>query len=185
MSSLESKRILKVPERSLSIFWHYGCPMYTSRKLHIKFQIYTFLGSAPHPICLQSVIMESKMTLVVPERSLGGFWHCGCSKDTSRKLHINFLGSVPFAMFIQSVIMESKDADGYWEESWWFLTWWLPQEYIRTLYRNVVPLVNNRFVHLTTVQTKTSFGVSLFVKHRLLSGSERWLSASLLLKTCR
>ena len=28
---------------------------------------------APSPMCLQSVIMESKMTLEVPERSLHGF----------------------------------------------------------------------------------------------------------------
>ena len=30
------------------------------------------------------------MLLVVPERSLGGFQHNGCPKDTSRKLHIYF-----------------------------------------------------------------------------------------------
>ena len=35
-------------------------------------------------MCLQSIIMESKRSLVVPDRSLGG-----CPKDT-RKLHINF-----------------------------------------------------------------------------------------------
>ena len=34
--------------------------------------------------------MEPKRTLVAPERSLGGFGHGGCPKDTSRKLHINF-----------------------------------------------------------------------------------------------
>ena len=47
----------------------------TSRKLHINFHISTFLGSAPSPMCLQSVIMESKRTLEVPERTLSGFWH--------------------------------------------------------------------------------------------------------------
>ena len=41
-------------------------PKDASRKLHINFQIFTFLGSAPSSMCLQSVIMES------------------------RKLHINF-----------------------------------------------------------------------------------------------
>ena len=50
-----------------------GCPQDTSRKLRINFQVSTFLGSAPSPMCLQSVIMESKRTLEVPDRSLGGF----------------------------------------------------------------------------------------------------------------
>ena len=54
-----------------------------------------------------------------------------------------------------------------------------------TLYGNVVPPVNYHFLHLTPVQTETSFGVSLFVKHRLLSRSGQGLSASLLFKTCR
>ena len=35
----------------------------TSRKLHINFHTSSFLGSAPSPMCLQSVIMESKRTL--------------------------------------------------------------------------------------------------------------------------
>ena len=39
----------------------------------INFQISTCLGSAPSPMCLQSIIMESKRTLEVPGRSLGGF----------------------------------------------------------------------------------------------------------------
>ena len=90
VSSLESKWMLEVPERSLSSFWHNGCPKDTSRKLHLNFPISTFLGSAPSPMCLQIILMESKRTLVVPERSLGGFWHGGCPKYTSRKLPINF-----------------------------------------------------------------------------------------------
>ena len=57
--------------------------------------------------------MESKRTLEVPDRSLGGFRHGGCLRDTSRKLHSNFqnstcLGSAPSHMCLQSVIMESK-----------------------------------------------------------------------------
>ena len=57
--------------------------------------------------------MESKRTLEVPDRSLGGFGHGGCLKDASRKLHINFqtstcLGSAPSLMCLQNVIMESK-----------------------------------------------------------------------------
>ena len=104
--------------KSLGGFWHGGCPKDTPRKLHINFQIATCLGSAPSPLCLQSVIMEFKRTIEVPERSLGGFWpggfwHGGCLKDTSRKLHINFqistcLGSASSPMCLQSVIMESK-----------------------------------------------------------------------------
>ena len=43
---------------------------------------------------LQSVIqvsfLESKWTLVVPERSLDDSWQTGCLKDASGKLHINF-----------------------------------------------------------------------------------------------
>ena len=43
---------------------------------------------------LQSVIqvssLESKRTLVVPERTLCGILHNGCPKDTLRKLYINF-----------------------------------------------------------------------------------------------
>ena len=53
------------------------------------------------------------------------------------------------------------------------------------LYEIVVPLVNYHFLHLTPVQTETSFGVSLFAKHRLLSRSGQGLSASLFFKTCR
>ncbi len=75
-------------------FWHGGCVKDTLRKLHISFQISTCLGSAPSPMCLQSVIMKSKRTLEVPERSLGGFWDGGCLKDTSRKIHINFQVSI-------------------------------------------------------------------------------------------
>ena len=48
-------------------------PKDTPSKLHINFQICTCLESVSSPMCLQSVIMESKRTLKVPERSLGGF----------------------------------------------------------------------------------------------------------------
>ena len=41
--------------------------------LHINFHISTLLGSATSPMCLQSVSMESKRTLEVPERILDGF----------------------------------------------------------------------------------------------------------------
>ena len=110
---LESKMMLEVPERSLGSFRHNGCPKQTTRKLHINFLISTYLGSGPSPMCLQSVIMESKRMLVVPERSLCGSGHGGCPKDTSRKLHIIFqvstcLGRALSHMCIQSVIMESK-----------------------------------------------------------------------------
>ena len=72
-----------------------------------------YLESAPSPMCLQSVILESKRTLEVPERSLGAFWDGWCLKDTSRKLHINVqvstcLGSAPSPMCLQNVIIESK-----------------------------------------------------------------------------
>ena len=90
VSSLESKRTLEAPERSLGGFWHGGCFKDTSRKLHNNFQISTCLGRAPSPLYLLSVIMESKRTLEFPERSLGGIWYGGCLKDTSRKLHIYF-----------------------------------------------------------------------------------------------
>ena len=62
-----------LPERSLSGFWDGGCPQDTSRKLRINFQIFTCPGNSPSPMCLQSVIMESKRTLEVPDRSLGSF----------------------------------------------------------------------------------------------------------------
>ena len=77
VSSLKSWRRLEVPERSLGGFWHSGCPKNTSWKLHINFNISTFLGSTPSFMCLHDVVMESKMTLVVPNRCLGGFWHVG------------------------------------------------------------------------------------------------------------
>ena len=73
VSSVESERTLKVPERSLGGFCNGVCLKDTSRKLRINFQISTCLGSAPSPMCLLSVLMESKRTLEVPERSLGGF----------------------------------------------------------------------------------------------------------------
>ena len=68
VSSLESKRMLVVPE-SLGGFWHNGCPKPTSRKLHINFKIIILLESGTALMCLQSFIMESKRMLVVPERS--------------------------------------------------------------------------------------------------------------------
>jgi len=49
VSSMESERTLLVPEMSVNIFWHTGCPKDTSRKLHINFQISTFLESSPTP----------------------------------------------------------------------------------------------------------------------------------------
>ena len=89
VSSLKSTRMLKVPERSVGGIWHIGCPKETLGKLHINFHIYTILESTPSLRCLQSIIMEPKRMLEVPERSLGGFWHTGCPKDASRLLHIN------------------------------------------------------------------------------------------------
>ena len=70
---MESKRTLVVPESSLGGFRHNGYPKDISRKLRINFQVSTLQGSVSSPMCLQSVIMESKRTLEVPERSLGGF----------------------------------------------------------------------------------------------------------------
>ena len=123
VSSLESKRTLVVPERIFDSFWHNGCLKDTSRKLHINFHINTFLGNAPSPMCLQSVIMESKRTLEVPERSLGCFWHNGWPKDTSRKLHINFqfytcLGSASTPGFSGA---SSKCHPWGLRGRWWFL----------------------------------------------------------------
>ena len=74
----------------MNVFEKNRWPKDTLRKLHINFRICTYLESAPSPMCLQSIIMESKRTLKVPHRSLRGFWHKGCPKDTSRKLGINF-----------------------------------------------------------------------------------------------
>ena len=87
---MESKRMLVVPDRSLGGVWHGGCPKDISRKLRINCQVCTFLGSAPSTMCLQSIIMESKRMLDLPERSLGGFFYGGSLQDKSRKLHINF-----------------------------------------------------------------------------------------------
>jgi hypothetical protein len=70
---MESKRTLGVPEMSFSGFWHNGCHKNTSRKLHINFQISICLASAPYPTCLHNVIMESKRTVEVPDRSLDDF----------------------------------------------------------------------------------------------------------------
>ena len=104
---MESKRTLQVLDMSLGGSWYTRCPKDTSRKLHINFQVFTFLESGPtsrfsrvlskcHPWSLrgrwrfltgvlvvfdmvdvsslhQSVIMESKKTVEVPERRLGGF----------------------------------------------------------------------------------------------------------------
>ena len=120
---MESKRTLMVPERSLGGFWHNGCTKDTLRKLYINFYISTCLGIAPSPMCLQRVIMESKRTLVVPERSLGGFWHNGCTKDTLRKLYINFhiftcLGSGQTPVFSRK---SSKCLPWSLGGCWWFL----------------------------------------------------------------
>ena len=74
-SSKESKRTLVVPERSLDGFWHNEYPVYTSRKVCINCQIFTFLRSGLTPGFSRASAKESKRTLVVPERSLDGFWH--------------------------------------------------------------------------------------------------------------
>ena len=146
VSSLESKRLLEVPERSLGGFPRGGCLNDTSRKIHINFQVSTVLesgltpgysiatskchpwslrgrrkilrgvlvvfenvdlsritsrklrinlkistcpGNAPFPMCLQSIIMESKKTLEVPDRGRGGVGQGGCVEDAGRRLHIN------------------------------------------------------------------------------------------------
>ena len=62
-----------VPERSLGGFQHTGCPKDTSRKLLINFQIATFMESGLTPGFSRASSKESKRTLEVPERSLGGF----------------------------------------------------------------------------------------------------------------
>ena len=64
--------MLEVPDRILGGFQHGGCIKDTSRKLHINFEIFTCLGNSPSPMCLQSVIMEFKRTLVVPEKTPDG-----------------------------------------------------------------------------------------------------------------
>ena len=118
---MKSKRTLEVPEMSLGGLWHGGCLKNTSRKLRINCQI--SLGSAPSPMYLQSFILESKRTLVVPERSLGGFWHDRCLNDTLRKLHINFqmsshLESGPTPGFSRT---SSKCHPWSLKGRWWFL----------------------------------------------------------------
>ena len=72
VSFMESKRTLVVPGRSLGGFGPNGCSKDTSRTLHINFEFSTLLGSAPSPMCFQSLIMECKRTLEVPERSPRG-----------------------------------------------------------------------------------------------------------------
>ena len=49
VSSLESKRMLGVPERSLGGFWQNGCIKGTLRKLHIDFPISYYLESGRTP----------------------------------------------------------------------------------------------------------------------------------------
>jgi hypothetical protein len=71
-------------------------------------------------MCLQSIILESKRTLGVPERSISGFWHNGCHTNISWKLHINFqistcLGSALSLKCPQNIIMESNGVIYYWQ----------------------------------------------------------------------
>ena len=65
-------------------------PKDTSRKLNINFQISAFQESGPTLWFSKASSIESKRTLVVPERSLGGLWHIGCPKNISNNLQINF-----------------------------------------------------------------------------------------------
>ena len=120
---MESWRMLVVPERSFGGFWHNWYPKDTLRKLYINFHISTCLGIDPSPICLHRVIMESKRTLMVPERSLDGFWQNGCLLYTSMKLHIDFQ---------ISTFLECRPTPGFSRASskclpwslggcWWFL----------------------------------------------------------------
>ena len=69
---------------------HKGCPKDTSRKLRINFQISILMESGQTPGFSRASSKESKRTLEVPERSLGGFEHKGCPKDILRKLRIKF-----------------------------------------------------------------------------------------------
>ena len=55
-----------------------------------KFQISTLLESGQTPGFSRASSKESKRTLEVPERTLGGFGHKGCPKDILRKLRIKF-----------------------------------------------------------------------------------------------
>jgi hypothetical protein len=92
---MESKRTLGVLERSLSGFWHNGCHTNTSRKLHINFKISICLGSAPSPMCLHNIIMESKRTLEVPDRSLDDFFDReGGSRDYPKTTWVIFNGVI-------------------------------------------------------------------------------------------
>ena len=112
-SSMESKRTLVNPERSLDDFWHHEYPKYTSMKVCINFQISIFLGSGRTPGFSRASSKESKRFLVVPERSLGGFRHNEYPKYTLRKVCINFqistfLGSGPTLGLSRASSKESK-----------------------------------------------------------------------------
>ena len=92
---MESKRMLEDPERSLWGFLIDGRLKDSPRKMHINFQISTFLGSAPSPMYLQSVIMESKRTLEVPERNLGVFLTRWMSQECIKEATYQFLSLYP------------------------------------------------------------------------------------------
>ena len=97
----------------------------------MNFQISTFLGSAPSPMCLQSVVMESKRRLEVPERSVQWFLrlHQGS--------YISIFKSLPSWEVLHLLCVSRASSWSlrgrlrFLNESWWFLRWWMPQGYIQ------------------------------------------------------
>ena len=59
---LESWRMFLTPDWSQGIFLHARCLEYAKIKAYTKFQVPSYTGSCPSPMCLHFVILESWRT---------------------------------------------------------------------------------------------------------------------------
>ena len=75
--------------------------------------------------------MESKRTLVVPDRNVGGVLHGECPQDTSRNLHINLQVSTISYESPERHHGDQEHNGGLLRGVLVFLRWWMSQGYIK------------------------------------------------------
>ena len=144
VSFLESKWTLVVPERSLDDFWQTGCLKNAWGKLHINFQISSYLESGRTPGFSRASSKCHPWSLWGRWRFLRGVLVVFEMVDASRihpGSYISIFKFLPSWKVVQllgsperhpSVILGVyEDAGGSWEEFWWFLTWWMSQGYFK------------------------------------------------------
>ena len=109
---LESWITFLTPELSEGIFSHVRCLDYAKIKVYAKFQVSSYTGSSPSPMCLHLVFLESWMTFLTPDWSQGILLHVRCLEYAKIKVNTKFqvpscTGSCPSPMCLHFVILES------------------------------------------------------------------------------